>query len=305
MSSAESELGLAKQLKLAKFQVALLQEELNQERKIKWESSVKMVSQVILKAQDAETRAERAERKVAVLEEEKKKLEEALSEAPKLLQESVERSSTFLVTEKKRVSAENEETEKKRFKVGNENLLITNKHVEGVKSAANKCVVNEDITQPAVRAASATVSLHHDNCSHLCNGRCRSGGRPMPAQTLAPAVGKSVGNKLTEVQANGSLVSNRHTKSWNFVDRCWEGAFCNHPKPCFQVKCPIFEESAPAGKNCRAIMHLANLKKHMQKVHSSQEYNLCCPACGVEVSCSALKAHMMNHHCKSSPVPLC
>ena len=43
----------------------------------------------------------------------------------------------------------------------------------------------------------------------------------------------------------------------------------------------------------------------MQKVHSSQEYNLCCPACGVEVSCSALKAHMMNHHCKSSPVPLC
>ena len=77
-------------------QVALLQEELNQERKIKWESSVKMVSQVRLKAQDAETRAERAERKVAVLEEEKKKLEEALSEARKLLQESVERSSTLV-----------------------------------------------------------------------------------------------------------------------------------------------------------------------------------------------------------------
>ena len=77
-------------------QVALLQEELNQERKIKWGSSVKMVSQVILKAQDAETRAERAERKVAVLEEEKKKLEEALSEARKLLQESVERSSTLV-----------------------------------------------------------------------------------------------------------------------------------------------------------------------------------------------------------------
>lgn len=55
-----------------------------------------MVSQVRLKAQDAETRAERAERKVAVLEEEKKKLEEALSEARKLLQESVERSSTLV-----------------------------------------------------------------------------------------------------------------------------------------------------------------------------------------------------------------
>ena len=55
-----------------------------------------MVSQVRLKAQDAETRAERAERKVAVLEEEKKKLEEALSEACKLLQESVERSSTLV-----------------------------------------------------------------------------------------------------------------------------------------------------------------------------------------------------------------
>ena len=227
-------------------QVALLQEELNQERKIKWGSSVKMVSQVRLKAQDAETRAERAERKVAVLE-------EALSEARKLLQESVERSSTFLVTEKKRLRTENEESEKKRFKTENENLLITNKHVEGVKSAADKCVVNEDLAQ----LASATVPLHHDNCSRLCNGRCRSGGCSMPAQTLAPAVGKSVGNKLTEVQANGSLVSNRHTKSWNFVDRCWEGAFCNHPKPCFQVKCPIFEESAPAGKNCRAIMHLA------------------------------------------------
>ena len=55
-----------------------------------------MVSQVRLKAQDAETRAEWAERKVAVLEEEKKKLEEALSEARKLLQESVERSSTLV-----------------------------------------------------------------------------------------------------------------------------------------------------------------------------------------------------------------
>ena len=39
----------------------------------------------------------------------------------------------------------------------------------------------------------------------------------------------------------------------------------------------------------------------MQKVHSSQEYNLCCPACGVEVSCFALEAHMMNHRCKSPP----
>ena len=57
---------------------------------------MKMVSQVRHKAQDAETRAERAERKVAVLEEEKKKLEEALSEARKLLQESVERSSTLV-----------------------------------------------------------------------------------------------------------------------------------------------------------------------------------------------------------------
>ena len=79
-----------------------------------------------------------------MLEEEKKKLEEALSEARKLLQESVERSSTFLVTEKKRLRTENEESEKKRFKTENENLLITNKHVEGVKSAADKCVVNED-----------------------------------------------------------------------------------------------------------------------------------------------------------------
>ena len=100
-------------------QVALLQEELNQERKIKWGSSAKMVSQVRQRAQNAETRAERAEKKVAVLEEENKKLEEALSEARHMLQESVERSST-LVTEKKRVRAENEESEKKRFKVENE-----------------------------------------------------------------------------------------------------------------------------------------------------------------------------------------
>ena len=43
----------------------------------------------------------------------------------------------------------------------------------------------------------------------------------------------------------------------------------------------------------------------MQKVHSSREYNLCCPACGVEVSYSALKAHMMQfHHCKPFPIQL-
>lgn len=212
-------------------QAALLKEELSQERKIKWGSSAKMVSQVRQQAQNAETRAERAEKKVAVLEEEKKKLEEALSEARQMLQESVERSST-LVTEKKRLKAEIEETDKKRFKAENEDLQATNKHVEEVKSAANKCVVNEDPVQPSIRAA--VVQRYNQ--------------RFMPAQTLAPAVGMSVENKLTEVQANGSLVSNRQT--WNFVNRCWEGTFCAHPKPCFQLKCP-------AKENCRAILHLA------------------------------------------------
>ena len=86
--------------------------------------------------------------------------------------------------------AENEESEKKRFKVENEknrfkpeneDLLKTNKHVEGVKSAGDKCVVNEDLAQPAVRAASAIVPLHHDKCSPFCEGRfhmCRLGGLP-------------------------------------------------------------------------------------------------------------------------------
>ena len=146
---------------------------------------------------------------------------------------------------------------------------------EGVKSAANvKFADNKDAAQPSTRATAVVP---------------RPAGQAKPAQAHATA-GE---NKLT----NGdSLASNRD--AWNFVNRCWEGAFPNHPGPCFKVKCPTFKASAPANVNCTAIMHLTNLKKHMQKVHNSQEDNLRCPACGFKVSCSALHDHVkQNHNC--------
>ena len=75
--------------------------------------------------------------------------------------------------------------------------------------------------------------------------------------------------------------------------------------------CPTGKAPAPAKGYCNSKMNLANLWKHMQKVHNSQEFNLHCPACGVKVSCSALQAHMENNHngCKpklsarQAPVP--
>ena len=85
---------------------------------------------------------------------------------------------------------------------------------------------------------------------------------------------------------------------WNFVKRCWEGGSRKHPRIprlCFQVKCPAKEK-------CGAIMNLSNLWKHMQKVHHGQQDILRCPACGVDISCLALDAHMMNNHnhCKAN-----
>ena len=113
-------------------------------------------------------------------------------------------------------------------------------------------------------------------------------------------------NKLNKVQPGDSLA---RRGTWNFVNKCWKG--CDHPEACFQVKCPTGKASAPAKGYCKSIMNLANLWKHMQKVHNSQEFNLHCPACGVKVSCSALQAHMENNHngCKpklsarQAPIP--
>lgn len=159
-----------------------------------------------------------------------------------------------------------------------EKTKLSRNLAEGVKSAANdKSVFNEDAPHPK------------------------------PAQAPAPAFGKSVENKLTEVGPGNSQASNKGT--WNFVNKCWKSCICNHPKLCFQVKCPSGNASLPAKGNCKSKMNLANLWKHMQRVHDSQDFNLRCPACCFEVSCSALKAHMVNNHkgCKpklsSCPTP--
>ena len=179
-------------------------------------------------------------------------------------------------------SVKNEESEKTKL-------------AEGVKSAADdESVVNENVDQPLTSAAPVPP---------------RPAFHPKPAQAPAPTVGKSVENKLNEVRLGDGLTSNRGT--WNFVNNCWKGDFRQHSKSCFQVRCPTGKASAPAKGNCQAKLNLANLKKHMQKVHNSQVFNLCCPACGVKVSCSALKAHMKKNHngCKpklsaeQAPVP--
>ena len=142
-------------------------------------------------------------------------------------------------------------------------------------------MVNENDDQPLTTAVTV-APLPPSHAFH-----------PTPAQAPVPPVGKSVENKLNEVTPWGRMVSTRGT--WNFVNRCWEGCSRKHPGPCFKVKCPAKEK-------CSAIMYLPNLWKHMQKVHKNQEFNLRCPSCGVDISCSALDAHMMaNHnHCKAN-----
>ena len=131
--------------------INLLQEELNQERKIKWGSNAKIMSEVRRKAQDTESRAERA----------RKRLKEATAELDKMKDiNQVLKVQVKLLNEKlsEKSSAEKE----------NSDLQVQNSKLSNEKKALEAEVISlkEKVRKEELKNAENALDLHLEKEKH-------------------------------------------------------------------------------------------------------------------------------------------